>query len=154
VTAGQEQPPRVLIDANILISVLVSPDAERSAAIAVFNMARSAAIRLLVTYEVIEELARVVREKPWLAQRILPVQFESFVNELSIVAETLPRLDREPPRICRDPGDDFLVAHAVLADADYLVTRDKDLLDLVEIGDVLIVDPGTFLSRLRELDSG
>ncbi len=33
-------------------------------------------------------------------------------------------------QVCRDPNDDYVVATALAASASYLVTRDKDLLDL------------------------
>lgn len=50
----------------------------------------------------------------------------------------------------RDSKDDFLIAHAIVAEADYLVSWDRDLLDLREIGGVLIVSPPELLRRLRE----
>jgi predicted nucleic acid-binding protein len=54
-----------------------------------------------------------------------------------------------PPEISRDPQDDYLLALAVVHEADYLVTRDRDLLDLGEVVGVKIVDPVTFLALLR-----
>jgi predicted nucleic acid-binding protein len=62
------------------------------------------------------------------------------------VAQTL----RDPPaRICRDPEDDYLIAQAVMAEVDFLITRDRDLLALGAVASVRIVDPVAFLELLR-----
>ena len=38
----------------------------------------------------------------------------------------------EPPRISPDPDDDYLIALARAAGADYIVSGDSDLLDLTD----------------------
>ncbi len=55
--------------------------------------------------------------------------------------------------ICRDPEDNYLLALAEEAQASYLVTRDKDLLDLPqkEWKNTKIVKPEEFLPYLRSL---
>ena len=67
-------------------------------------------------------------------------------------ATSAPRLEDEPPPICRDPHDDYLIALAVVNAADYLVARDRDLLALNEVAGVQIVDPVAFLSVIRAND--
>ena len=55
--------------------------------------------------------------------------------------------------ICRDPEDNYLLALAEEAQASYLVTRDKDLLDLPQKKwkNTKIVKPEEFLPYLRSL---
>jgi len=53
--------------------------------------------------------------------------------------------------ISRDPKDDKVLATAKAADANYLVSADKDLLDLKEYEGIQIVDEKTFLQILEEL---
>ena len=48
----------------------------------------------------------------------------------------------------RDPDDDFVVACALAARADFLVTGDDDLLTLGEVGNVRIVTPSDLLRGL------
>lgn len=48
----------------------------------------------------------------------------------------------------RDPKDDYLIAYAVIGEADYLVTGDKDLLVLEQIAGVTIVTPARFADLL------
>ena len=52
------------------------------------------------------------------------------------------------PRFSRDPKDDYLIAYAVVGEADFLVTGDKDLLVLRQIGDVRIVTVQELISIL------
>lgn len=50
--------------------------------------------------------------------------------------------------ICRDPKDDMFIACAVEGGATYLVTGDKDLLDLKQYDGVEMVTARAFLDRL------
>ena len=49
-----------------------------------------------------------------------------------------------PPKICRDPDDDYILAAAVNAGCAYLVTGDKDLLALKNYKSLGIVTPRKF----------
>jgi len=50
---------------------------------------------------------------------------------------------------CRDPKDDKFLACAVEGGAHYLVSSDRDLLELRRYQDVVIVNPGQFLLALE-----
>ena len=50
--------------------------------------------------------------------------------------------------LCRDEADDYLLALAIEAKADYLVTGDQDLLVLQEVGTCRIVDAATFEQKI------
>lgn len=54
---------------------------------------------------------------------------------------------------CRDPKDNFLLELAEGAEADYLITRDKDLLDLADQKwqETHIIKPEAFLPILRKI---
>lgn len=53
------------------------------------------------------------------------------------------------PAVCRDPGDDYLVALAPAAVVDALVTGDRDLFDLEDVG-VAIITPRELIERLAD----
>ena len=57
---------------------------------------------------------------------------------------------------CRDPKDDKFLACAVEGEAHYLVSSDKDLLDMRSFREVVILNPGQFLLALElsMLDAG
>jgi predicted nucleic acid-binding protein len=74
---------------------------------------------------------------------------EAFLRRLSQIATVLPVMTETPPRICRDPVDDFLIAAAVIHRADNLVTRDCDLLALRSVLEMQIVEPHAFLVLIQ-----
>ncbi len=49
-----------------------------------------------------------------------------------------------PSPVCRDPDDDNVIATAISGTCGYIITGDKDLLDLGKTGDILIVSPNEF----------
>jgi putative PIN family toxin of toxin-antitoxin system len=57
---------------------------------------------------------------------------------------------------CRDPKDDKFLACAVEGQAHYLLSSDRDLLDMRRYQDVAIVNPGQFLLALElyQLEAG
>jgi putative PIN family toxin of toxin-antitoxin system len=50
---------------------------------------------------------------------------------------------------CRDPKDDKFLACALEGEAHYLVSSDKDLLDMRSFREVVILNPGQFLLALE-----
>ena len=46
--------------------------------------------------------------------------------------------------VTRDPKDDYLLAHATIGRCDFLVTGDRDLLDIQKIDRLSIITPGEF----------
>jgi len=49
-----------------------------------------------------------------------------------------------PSPVSRDPDDDNIIATAIAGNCRCIVTGDKDLLDLEQVGTVLIVSPSRF----------
>ncbi|MGH2614755.1 MAG: putative toxin-antitoxin system toxin component, PIN family [Thermomicrobiales bacterium] len=141
--------PRAVFDANLYLNLLLSRDPDHSAVGLILRFAAEFVFDLLFAEDVVAELRDVVARRPYLASRISEEMLDAQFRRISEFAIPLPLLEQEPPRISRDAKDDYLVALAVLNAADYVVTRDKDLLDLEEVASVRIVDPVMFLSLLR-----
>jgi len=57
---------------------------------------------------------------------------------------------RLPERICRDRDDDEILALAAGAGTDFIISGDKDLLELKEYGGIKIVAPRDFWLIMRE----
>lgn len=110
---------RVILDTNILVAALISPTGPPAAILQAFLNERFT----LVTCEPqFEEFKRVTRD-PALRKRVKPAEAGTLVNELRVLAlipKGLPKVERSS-----DPHDDFLLALAEAASADYLVTGDK-----------------------------
>jgi predicted nucleic acid-binding protein len=57
----------------------------------------------------------------------------------------VPRVESPIPAVTRDPKDDYLLAYALVGEADYLVTGDEDLLVLEgQISELEILTPRQF----------
>ena len=142
------KPMRVLLDTNILISYLLT----FSQSSPIGQIVRAGVLgefELLFPEELLNELARKIREKRYLSERITPTQFKGLVDILSEVSETIPRIAGQIPAVTRDPKDDYLLAYALVGQADYLVTGDDDLLSLGQVDDVHIVTPRCFFELLK-----
>jgi len=140
---------RVLLDTSILISNLYSPNPTTSATGEVLRVAFNSGFTLLFVEGVAEELYRKLRERPDLAARIPLSDAERLIADMRAIAEIVPRLPEPHPPVGRDRNDDFLFAHGILAGANYLVSWDKPLLDLKQIGGMRIVSPPELLHLLR-----
>ena len=75
------------------------------------------------------------------------MEVEIYVRSILNAAEIVKDLPAIP--VVRDPNDDAILATAIAARADYLVSRDKDLLSLSEYDGIKIVSPEAFLQVLR-----
>ena len=116
---------RAIFDTNLFISALISPTGVPARIVAAALAGRC---ELFAHVKLLDELREATRY-PKIAARIIRVEAGRLVNEFAEVAtliETLPNVERS-----LDPRDDFLLALAEAAAADFLVTGDKaDLLAL------------------------
>ena len=134
---------RVLLDANIFISYLLNPDKE-GAIRKIIHAAVLGDFTLLLPEALLDEFVSKIPQKPYLADRISAAELGTLVEILKAVGEIIPIIKEEIPAVTRDPKDDYLLAYAVVGEADYLVTGDEDLLILQQAGEVKIVNPRHF----------
>ena len=144
---------RTLLDTNLLISYLLSRQPTTSATGLILRAALAGRFTLLFTAGIADELDRKLATRPDLAARIPRAHADELLLTLGAVAEVVPRLEEPYPEVGRDRKDDYLIAHAIAANADYLVSWDKDLRDLVQVDRVKIVSPAEFLAILRAASS-
>ncbi len=140
---------RGFVDANVLVSFLLKPDALTPPA-AIVRLGFAGAYTLLISRTVVTELQSKIAMKPYLMSRIGPEDVEVFVALLMEAAEIVPEIPEPFPRIGRDRKDDYLIVHALIGRADYLVSGDKDLVSLDGIEGLRIMGPAGFLAVLRD----
>lgn len=138
---------RTLLDTNIYISYLLTPQ-HTGAVQAIFAALDRNQFTLLLPEGVVDEILDVIANRPHLMGRIGSDKLTSFLNLVRSVAEGIPRIEQTIPAIARDVKDDYLLAYAVVGQADYLVTGDKDLLVLGEVAKVKIVSTVAFAELL------
>lgn len=139
---------RVLADTNIYISYLLSPHQD-SFVLLLFDKIADGEITLLVSTPLLDEIEATVKRKPYLLNRIGEKELARFIHLLKIISEEIPFITAKIPVATRDPKDDYLIAYSILGKADYLVTVDKDLLVLGQVGKVKMVHSGEFRAILR-----
>ncbi|MDI1259415.1 putative toxin-antitoxin system toxin component, PIN family [Aquabacterium sp.] len=136
---------RVVIDTNVLLSALISPHGSPDA---IYRAWRAARFELVTSLAQLDEVRRASRYPKLKA--ILPAhRVGAMVNNMqrAIVLEHRPSL---PPSVeVHDPNDAFLLAMALVGDANYLVTGDRraGLLQLGSAGHARIVTPAVFCAE-------
>jgi len=134
---------KVVLDTNILVSSLIIP---ASPPHRIYEAWRAGTFVLVTCDEQLEEFHRVTRYDK-LRAYIEPAAAGTLLNELRKVAQRigkLPKVKRSP-----DAGDDYLLALAQVADADYLVTGDRSgLLALKRHGKTPIVTARQFYAGI------
>lgn len=140
---------RVAVDTNVFISTIIKP--ESRIGMIVVRM-RNGEFTLLYSQQILEELTEVVtRDKIWNKYKLTDETFNSFLNSLIEHGERVQVLTVVD--VCRDPDDNLLLSIALDGKADYIVSGDKDLLDLISFQDIPIIKPDEFLKKFEQSDS-
>ena len=134
---------RVLIDTNVFISHLLTPQ-QSGVVYAILEAALSERFVLLLPQDLLTEIETTVVNKPYLSRRISQEALAALLSVLRLAGEEIPRIASPIPATTRDPKDDYLIAYAVVGEADYLVTGDKDLLAIGKIDTIPILTPKQF----------
>lgn len=135
---------RVVIDTNVLIAGLLwhgSPHA-------LLTQVRSGALGLVSSPALLVELADVLSRTKFDA--VLKRTSTSRERLLAEVRQLTQVLDPPPlaQPVCRDPDDDKVLALALAARVELIVSGDRDLLVLQQFEGMPIVDPAQALQRV------
>jgi putative PIN family toxin of toxin-antitoxin system len=155
--------PRVVFDCNVLLQAAAR---ERSVAAKCLNLAESSIIQLCVSREVLAEVEDVLNRPeirahfPDLSDEIVGA-FLKRLQKLSMLVRLIPKEFSYP----RDEDDEPYINLAVAAGADFIISRDRDLLDLMtghtneckefrqRFRSLRVVEPAEFLKLLEESES-
>jgi putative PIN family toxin of toxin-antitoxin system len=134
---------RVVIDTSSLVSYVLTQGKLMSRVVTHW---RAGAFTLLSSTDTRAELAGVLARPA--IQQLATAPLDELVRGLERFSEHVPGpLDLSGA--CRDPKDDKFLACAVEGGAHYLISSDRDLLDMRRYRDVAIVNPGQFLLALE-----
>lgn len=139
---------RVVFDTVIFVRALL--DKRSFSGRLVFEYANH--YRLFLSQLLIEEILEVLGRKEIierfnLRQTNYPEAMAGLIKSMSKAG--IVKISRIS-HISRDPEDDKFLATAKAAEADYVVSADKDLLDLKNYEGIDIVDAGMFLQILEQ----
>lgn len=135
--------PRAVLDTNIVLSALLFPQGR---GVPIRRVWQLRGFHPLVSTATVAELIRALNYP----------KFKLTAEERDeLLADYLPfcttiRMPGKPPRTppCRDPFDVPFLQLASAGKADFLVTGDRDLLELDEISSFAIVTADTFIVAL------
>ena len=131
---------RVFLDTNVLVAAF----ATRGLCADVFRLVL-AEHELLVSPALIEEVTRTLTKKIHVPDQVV----REIVAFLRAAGSTVEGAPERPPIAVRDPDDVVILSEALSGGADVLVTGDKDLLVLDQVGALRIVDPRGFWELVR-----
>ncbi len=136
---------RLVIDTNVLLSALLW----RNTPYALLEQARNGVVTLISSPALLAELAEVLERPKFDA--ILAKSDTSRAQLFAKVRLLVEVIDPPPlaQPVCRDPDDDAVLALALAALADLIVSGDDDLLTLVTFEGIPIVTPAQALERLQ-----
>jgi putative PIN family toxin of toxin-antitoxin system len=135
---------RVVLDTNVVVSALIWGGVPYR----LLQAATAGDITLFASAVLIDEL-RDTLSQPHLASRL--VQQQSSVEHAlgfydQLIAQVVPRAI-EPTS--RDPDDDHVIACALAAKAQLIVSGDRDLLVLENVREIAIVTPAQAIARIE-----
>jgi putative PIN family toxin of toxin-antitoxin system len=148
---------RAVFDCMVYLQAVAN---ESSPAFACFRLVDEGRVTLCVSAEVLAE-ARDVLTRPALQvkfPRLTPERVEAFLQQVEAKAVRIAEVS-QAFSYPRDPDDEPYLNLAIAAGARHLVSRDKDLLDLMNdtdfrsrFPDLTILDPVAFLHELARTD--
>ena len=137
----KSKPLKLIIDTNLWVSFIIS---NKQNLLDRFLFGEEA--RLLFSTELISEIQQTIKKpklKKYFSTNALEEMlstFEPFIDLIKV---------ENVVTVCRDPNDNFLLALAKDGKANYLLTGDKDLLELKKFGKTKIKTITSFIDETK-----
>ena len=133
---------RVVLETNLFVSALLKPDSNPDR---IITLVREEKVLLLISDAICDEITKVLYY-PKIRKRLAASDEEllNFVKLLRTVAIVTPGSLNLPP-LAADPDDTKYLICAVEGRADYIVSGDHHLTDLVIYQGIRVVTPAEFI---------
>ena len=125
-----------VFDTNVLIAAIIT----EGICTKLLHRARTGEFSLISCPFIMKELRRILSKKFRLSHEESDLAMEAISEAITQVIEHNVKITD----VCRDADDDNIIACAVSAKADYLVTGDSDLLEIKSWQGIKIVTPRDF----------
>lgn len=130
---------KIVLDTNVIIDGIKD---DYSYEKQIIDAVRAGDIEAYANHETMSENKLIMR------RLIENPEYEQEINDL--MSQINRVINRKQINIVRDPEDNKILESAVEAGADYLVTRDNDLLSLENYEGIEIVNPSQFWVRYKD----
>lgn len=138
---------RIVLDTNVLVSSMLAPDGVPGQ---IRNAWQAGVFSLCLSSVMFEELSQVL-SRPVIRKRmrITTGEIREILDLILLTAEFYDHNLKLDPAAALQPGDSNVLATAIAARADLIVSGDGDLLTLNRISGIDIVSPREFIARLH-----
>lgn len=139
---------RIVADTNTVLSGLLWPGAPRR----LLNAGRHRQVALVTSPDLLAELAEVIGREKFAARiRAAELSARGLIEDYARIADLVdaPAL---PLPVCRDADDDAVLACAIAAQTDAIVSGDRDLLTLRSYKGIPIVGTAQALTMIAAAD--
>lgn len=133
---------RIVLDTNVLISAIVFGGPPR----AVLELVISGAVDCSLSMPILDELKAVLQRPRFGFSEEQALNVVEEMHGICDIVEPLVRIDK----IHADPDDDRVLECAVESSAQYIISGDSDLLELVEFDGIHILAPQEYLHLMQE----
>ena len=130
---------KIVLDTNVIIDGIKD---DYSYEKQIIDAVRTGEIEAYANLQTLQENKLIMR------RLIQNPEYEQEINDL--LSQITQVVNRRQIHIVSDPEDNKILESAVEAEAEYLVTRDNDLLKLEKYGNVRIVNPSQFWVRYKD----
>ena len=134
---------RIIIDTNLWISFLITKDYSK-----IDKILFSRDGILVFSTELLEEFLEVAN-RPKLRRFFSQTDLENIIETIDEYADFVSVTTQID--VCRDSKDNFLLSLSIDGNADFLLTGDKDLLDLKKFGETAIITFYLFFERPKPM---
>ena len=137
---------RAVLDTNTLVSAVINIEA--SVTQEIYQNAKKKRFLLTISPSILTEVDNVLhRPKVIKAHKRSLQELKEAIKGIADVSYIVP--GKTEIKVVRDPDDDKIIVAAVEGKADYIISRDKDLLDLKQYQGIKIITPEKFMEILR-----
>jgi putative PIN family toxin of toxin-antitoxin system len=133
---------KAVFDTNVLVAAFLT----EGLCSGLLIRARKQAFNLVLCDDIIQEFEGILMKK----FKLTSIDISEISTIVSEAASKILHQLGPIPNICRDPNDDMIIACAIDAAADYIVTGDEDLLILKRYKDIVIINPRNFESLFTD----
>jgi uncharacterized protein len=128
----------IVIDTNVLVSGLGWKGKPNK----ILKLIEKNQYTLIISDEQLFEIERVIKYSKLKFDITKQKNILNYLKEISGLLISSLKVD-----LCRDPNDNMILASAIEANADFIITGDKDLLVLKEVNGIKIVTVSEFLRK-------
>jgi uncharacterized protein len=138
---------RIVVDTNVLLSAVLNKQGKPAA---IIDAVISGEYTLISSYAIMEEVRRVFAypkiQSLLRKNRISPQEIQSYIDAISRIAIIVPG-KLEITAIQNDLSDNMFLSCAIEGTADFIISGDHHLSDLIKFRNIPILNPAEFIDH-------